>query len=47
MLKRCFKVIAVVVLILLPVGIWWYELDLIEPLYREYRLIESVDGFDK
>ena len=22
-------------------------LRLIEPLYREYRLIESVDGFDK
>ena len=35
MLKTCFKVIAVVVLILLPVGILWINLEVIESLYWE------------
>ena len=35
MLKRCVQIIVIVVLILLPVGIWWYSQDIFEPLYRK------------
>ncbi len=34
MRKRWFKMVVIVVLILLPVGIWMFGPDMIERLYR-------------
>ena len=34
MRKRWFRVVVIVALILLPVGIWWFDLDIVQPLFR-------------